>query len=118
MKVPISTLHGSVLHKLCIKMYLRHHDAGTGTCALCGHPMPCPPRQHSASVIVAAGEDPRSYDAQAWRAPPRDAVSVHADKGHRSDQPAEGAALPANVTGYRLGGVGRRVNLRHYEYER
>jgi hypothetical protein len=117
-KVPVSTLPGSALHKLCVEMYLRHQGAGAARCAQCEQPTPCSPRQRAASVIVAAGEDPRSYDPQAWRSPPGGAVSVRADNGNRSDQPIDGDAISVRVIGYHLGGVGRRTDLPYHEYER
>jgi hypothetical protein len=117
MGASISTLAGSDLHKLCIDIYRRHCGAGNGRCAQCGNRIPCPPRQHAASVIVAAGEDPRSYDPQAWVDPPH-AAPTRTNEGRRHDQPAEDTAMPTNVTGYHLGGMSRRTNLPYDEYKR
>jgi hypothetical protein len=45
-----------------------------------------------ASVIETAGEDPRRYDTH--------------------------GGTPAAVTGYHLGGFGRRSEIPHFDYER
>jgi hypothetical protein len=105
--VLISTLPGSDLHRLCAEMYLCHRDAGTGACGQCGHRVPCSARRHAASVIMAAGEDPRWYDAQA-----------SPDAGHRSDQATRNGGMPANVEGFHVGGQGGRPDVPYLEYER
>jgi hypothetical protein len=116
----ISSLPGSVTHQLGVEVYLRHDDAaiGTGTCALCGHRTPCPARRHATSVIEAAGEDPRRYDPRASVGPVRNAGSPRAEDGRPSDHRASDGGLPADVTGYALGGVGRRADVPYREYER
>ena len=117
MNVLISTLPGSDVHRLCVEVYLRHHDAGTGACAQCGCPARCPTRLHAASVIVAAGEDPRWYDAQASADPRRNAGPFGAGDGRRSDHAARDG-VPANVEGYRVGGRVRRADVPYQEDER
>jgi len=96
-EVLISTLPGSVVHRLCIEMYLQHSDNGAGICARCGYATPCPVRRHTASVIRAAGEDPHWYDARASVLPHRP-----------TDPPARG------VEGYSLGGHGRRADVPYF----
>jgi len=105
---------GSDLHGACIELYQRHRDRddGSGRCATCGGPTPCPVRRHAALAIGAAGEDPRWYDRQFSSA----------------QAPDLGAAQPAvarhpsiatpGVTGYAVGGRGRRADVPYFEYER
>lgn len=75
-ETPIPTLPGSELHRLCVEVYLRHHDIGAGICTQCRQRAPCLPRRHAASVVMASGEDPRRYDAQAATATGRSADAV------------------------------------------
>lgn len=110
----IGGLCGSPMHRTAVGIYLRHHDAGTGVCAQCGHRAPCAAGRHAAAVIVAAGEDPRGYRGHPL---PRPAASDL----HRERRPGPGAAKAAaqmEVTGYRLGGVGRRADVPYVGYER
>jgi hypothetical protein len=51
------------LHLVCVGVYRAHRDGGAGTCAACGKPSPCQPRQHAATVIEAHADDPGRYDA-------------------------------------------------------
>lgn len=108
---------GSSLHRTCIELYQRHHNAGTGTCAACDQPTPCFVRNHAALVLRTAGDDPHRYDE-------------HRPVGQRPDPPALGAATPRppatghpslatpGVTGFHLGGHGRRAHVAYTEYER
>jgi hypothetical protein len=64
-------------------------------------------RRHAASVIVAAGEDPRWYDAQA-----------SADEIRWSEHATRNGGMPANVEGFHVGGHGRRTDLPYQELER
>jgi hypothetical protein len=118
METLISSLPGSVTHQLGVEVYLRHDDAGTSTCALCGHQTPCPARRHAMSVIAAAGEDPRQYDPRASASSGRNAGSRPVEDGQRFEQMARDGGLPTNITGYALGGVGRRADVPYHEYER
>ncbi len=114
----ISSLPGSVTYHLAVEVYLRHCDAGAGTCAGCGGRVPCPARRHAAPVIEAAGEDPRWYDAQAMADRPGAAEALRAAEGHRPEQPAVGPVVAGGVEGYAVGGRGRRTNVPYTEYER
>lgn len=98
----IQTLPGSNVHRLCIQLYQRHYGQEHGRCAVCGQPFPCVVQRHAALVIHAAGEDPRWYEG---RSP--------ADPRPRTANPT-----PAGVTGYHLGGHGRRSDVPYVEYER
>ncbi len=87
MDAPIPGLRESLTFAVAVSVYQRHPGTGTGVCAGCGQRAPCPARRNAASVIVAAGDDPRRYDAGA---------------------PGEPASPP--YTGYRVGGRSRRVD--------
>jgi|SRR2546429_5273723 len=121
MEVLISSLPGSVTHRLAVEVYLRHSDAGAGACAECGGRVPCPPRRHAAQVIEAAGEDPRWYDTQASAGQPGAADARRVAEGHLPSQPAEAGGTPVagrGVEGYAVGGRGRRADVPYSEYER
>ncbi len=111
MEALISSLPGSVTHRLAAEVYLRHCDAGAGACAGCGGRVPCPARRHATPVIEAAGEDPRWYDAQALAERPGAAKAPRVAEGHRPEQPAK-------RRGYAVGGRGRRADVPYTEYER
>jgi hypothetical protein len=85
----IGGLYGSPVHRLAVDVYLRHRDAGNGVCGACGCRMPCVAGRNARAVIEAAGEDPSGY-----------------------------RGLPAHVTGWHLGGVGRRGDVPYMEYGR
>jgi hypothetical protein len=57
----IAGLRESLTYRLAVQVY-RDHDPGDGRCARCGFAAPCRPRGHAATVIRAAGDDPRRYD--------------------------------------------------------
>lgn len=57
----IPGLFGTATFDLSVTVHGHHYDTGDGSCAACGSPVPCPARVFSASVISAAGQDPRSY---------------------------------------------------------
>lgn len=117
----ISSLPGSVTYQLAVEVYLRHCDAGVGTCAGCGGRVPCPARRHAAPVIEAAGEDPRWYDAHAMADRPGAAKALQVAERHLPDQPARDGRVPAvarGVEGYAVGGRGRRADAPYTEYER
>lgn len=104
----IPSLSGSHTYRLAVEVYQRHHDAGTGVCLVCSHRAPCLPRRHAASVILAAGVDPRRYDAS-----PRLAVGDR----HKAPVPdVNDATLP--YEGFRLGGRPRPLSAEGYRYER
>jgi hypothetical protein len=105
---------GSDLHRACIELYQRHRDRGEGSgrCATCGGQTPCLVRRDAALVIRSAGEDPRWYDGQLSSAQaPNPAAAQPAVARHPS------IATPG-VTGYAVGGRGRRANVPYVEYER
>jgi hypothetical protein len=58
----IPNLHGSAVHLTAVELYARHYGDAVGLCVRCGERSPCSTRAHAASVIAAAGEDPRWYD--------------------------------------------------------
>jgi len=101
----IPGLQGSLTHRLSTEVYQRHHDIGTGICAVCGQRTPCPARRHAASVILAAGEDPRRYDAQPYQG------------GGGQEWPHTGGdSLP--YSGYRVTGRARPPGSEGFFYER
>ena len=111
----IPGLRDSLTHRMSTELYQRHHDAGNGVCVACGWRTPCPARQRATSVIVAAGEDPRSYDTSAVSDPSR------ADRSARRGQvrpPESGDATSRTYTGYSLGGRGGRQSPAGYWYDR
>lgn len=110
METPIPTLPGSDLHRLCVEVYLRHHDAGTGVCKQCGQRAPCLPHRHAASVLMASGEDPRWYDGQV--AQPGGASGT--------DHATEDGGVPAESRRVQGFAVGRapRADVPWFEYER
>jgi hypothetical protein len=114
---PIPGLRGTETHGLAVVVYQGHHDNGASACARCGQRTPCPARQHAASVILAAGEDPRWYDGR----PPLSAVPAAqprpGQRRGRDHQDTGGEAWPG-YTGYRVGGRGRRVSPAGFLYER
>jgi hypothetical protein len=87
----IPTLAGSPLHQLSVEMYQDHTAGADGRCVRCGERSPCLPRRHSAHVIMAAGQDPRSYDRQ---------------------------IAPTGVVGYAVGGAGRHGGVPYVGFER
>lgn len=112
METPIFGLRGSITHRLSVEVYLRHQTGEAGRCARCGQRVPCPARLHSERVIEASGEDPSNYmghssvasTGEPW---PRRTV----DDERRRSPAGSGIRLPDNVTGYALGGIGRRSDL-------
>lgn len=69
METPIPGLHGTPTHALAVVVYQGHSDAGSPWCGRCGDRAPCGPRRHAATVIGAAGENPRWYDGTTPAAP-------------------------------------------------
>jgi hypothetical protein len=109
----IPGIQGSATHRTSTELLMRHRDAGNGMCDGCGHRAPCPARCHASTVIVAAGEDPRTYDAAAPDLA-SETRSVHA--GHQpehQDPPGTSAH-----TGYHLTGRSRRPESSGLTYER
>jgi hypothetical protein len=104
----IPSLNGSHTFRLAVEVYQRHHDAGTGACLACGHRAPCLPRRHAASVILAAGVDPRGYDASS-RLPPGGGHHPPVSEVNDDTLPYEG---------FRLGGRPRPLSAEGYRYER
>ena len=114
---------GSNLHRANVELYQRHHQLsdGSGRCATCGDRTPCPARRHAALVIRDAGEDPRWYDGQ-LPSSQRPASLASAPTGTWQPAPlpvAHHLTLDTpGVTGYALGGHGRRAEVPYFEYER
>jgi len=130
---------GSTFHRTSVELYQRHADRGDGSgrCVTCGQPTPCPARRHAARVIQAAGEDHRWYDR---RLPAVQAQAPRVDEavtatGVRLTPPLagldSGAWLPSQppihshpsidtpgVSGFSVGGHGRRADVPYVEYER
>jgi hypothetical protein len=116
-EAPIPGLGGSPTHRLSVEVYQRHHDAGNGVCVVCGYRTPCLARRHAASIILAAGEDPRWYDAGSLPGTPRPADTPRPGGGYQRDQPeASGEAPP--YSGYRLGGRGQPLDSKGFFYDR
>ncbi len=86
----IPSLRGTVLHQAGVDLYRRHDSGPAGLCGWCGRPSPCSSQVLGASVIATAGEDPCRYDT----------------------------GTPTAVTGYHLGGFGRRSDVPQFDYER
>jgi hypothetical protein len=100
----ISGLRDSMTYKLAVHVYQGHHDPGSGVCVRCGHSAPCPPRGRAAAVIVAAGDDPRQYDAQPPGGPYRYASATPAHRPQlRRRVPMVDGLRPTGY-GYPLGG--------------
>lgn len=109
----IPGMRGSLTHRMSAELYQRHHDAGQGLCTACGQHTPCPARRHAQRVIVAAGDDPRAYDARPAVA--RDNEQRY--ETHRQDPQLDGRAL-FTYTGYHLTGRARALDPRAMSYER
>ena len=116
-EMPIPTVSGSDLHRLSVEIYLRHHDVGTGVCGQCGQRAPCLPRRHAAAVVMASGEDPLWYDAQASTGPGRNADAMRSGGQHRTSHAMEDGGVPAHE-GFHVGGANRRLDLAFPDYER
>jgi len=117
-QVLIPGLRGSLTHRTSAELYQRHHDVGSGACTTCGNPTPCPARRHATSVIVAAGEDPRSYDARVSHGVSPAGDTPHREEGHRQRQPELNAENSPTHTGYHLGGRGRPASPEGFFYDR
>ena len=102
MSTPIPSLPGSPTHEVATALYQSHHDAA-GACVRCGQRAPCPVRTHAATVIIAAGEDPRWYDERLAR---RRANRSNVDETY------------ADHTGISITGRNAPIDPAHYLYER
>jgi hypothetical protein len=113
----IPGLQGSPTHQLSAEVYQRHHDIGTGLCTVCGQRTPCPARRRAASVIQAAGEDPRWYDARPYQGEPSPAGAPGPGeaRGQERSHPG-GNSLP--YSGYRVSGRTRPLGSEGFFYER
>lgn len=111
----IPCLRGSLTHRLAVEVYRRHHDAGTGVCLVCGYRTPCLVRRHAASVILAAGEDPRWYDDSRGGGSER-ADAQTRDAVREPDRMVHGDTPP--YAGYRVTGRTRPLGEAGYRYER
>src|SRR6266536_2104725 len=118
MQALIPGLRGSLTHRMSAELYQRHHDAGNGACRTCGYRTPCPPRRHAISVIVAAGEDPLSYDARSPNGVTPAGDTPHGGEEHRPHRPATTTATLRAHTGYHLGGRGRPGTSDGFVYDR
>jgi hypothetical protein len=113
----IPGLQGSPTHRLSAEVYQRHHDIGTGICAVCGQRTPCPARRHAALVILAAGEDPRWYDARPYQDAPIPADVSDPGKVPGQERPQGGSeSLPYG--GYPVTGRARPPGSEGFLYER
>jgi len=112
----IPGLRGSPTHRLSAEVYQRHHDVGTSTCAVCRQRTPCPARRHAAWVILAAGEDPRRYDARPHQGPPSPTAAPGLDEMRGQERPHPGESLP--YAGYRVTGRARPLGSEGFFYER
>jgi hypothetical protein len=118
METPIPGLRGSLTHRISAELYRRHHDDGNGWCDTCGGRTPCPVRRYAASVIIAAGEDPGTYDIpQQGGAAPKNA-SIRGTEEPSSPPPAASALALRNYIGYHLGGRNRPVDCDGFAYDR
>src|SRR6266545_4230458 len=101
----IPGLRDSLTYQTAAELYQRHRDGGAGTCRTCGDSTPCPSQRHATFVIIAAGEDLRSYDTRQVPAAPGDFPGRRQmPTAHRSET---GVPAAPSYTGYRLGGRGR-----------
>ena len=80
--------------------------------------MPCRVRRYAASVIIAAGEDPRSYDMlRPGGAAPTNGT-IRGTEKQSSPPPATSALTLPNYIGYHLGGRNRPVVRDGFAYDR
>jgi hypothetical protein len=108
----IPTLHGSPVHMTAVALYGKHYGDVVGLCVRCGERSPCSTRAHAASVITAAGDDPRRYDQQT---PPEPGPTGPPDP----NTPASGSGqTPPDYSGYQFGGRGARDNPAGFLYSR
>ncbi|MBG0569170.1 hypothetical protein [Actinoplanes aureus] len=47
---------GTRTHRAAVALVVRHHHDGTGRCACCRHPFPCPTRTGALHTCAAASE--------------------------------------------------------------
>lgn len=106
----IPTLHGSPLHVTAVALYGKHYSDAIGLCVRCGERSPCSTRTHAASVITAAGDDPRRYDQRNPLAP--------GPPGPPDPYTAESGQTPPDYAGYQVGGRRARDNPAGFLYER
>ena len=135
---PIATLPGSDLHRTAVAIYQRHYTDDSGRCPACGGQAPCRARQHASTVIAAANEDPHWYDrrvpdnlASAIGLAPPPASQQHDERSSQpfvafaqswppvplSTKPKPSVDTPG-VTGWPVGGVGRRADVPFVDHER
>lgn len=99
---PIPTLRGTLTHSTAVELYQGHHG-DAGACVRCGERAPCPARSHAASVIAAAGEDPRRYDGRLTAAPhapgPRPAPEVGRTNPDHCGYTISGRSVPMSPEG-------------------
>lgn len=103
MQEPIPTLRGTPTHKMAVELYQRHNGDQLRVCVRCGEPGPCPVRAFAASVITAAGEDPRWYDG---RLIPQPVIAPD----FRDKYP--------DLAGYAIGGRTAQMSAEGFLYER
>jgi len=115
----IPNLHGTPTHRTAVELYQGHHGDATGACVRCGERAPCPVHSHAASVITAAGEDPRWYDGRLTTAPPTPASGPRQPGG--DERPTAQLDLrqryPDHV-GYAIGGRTVPMSPEGFLYER
>ena len=117
MVVPvIPGLRGSLMHRMSVDLYQYHGNIQGGCCIQCGCRAPCPTRQHAATVLAAAGDDPLQYDD----------YLPHMSYG--PDTPSQNSARhhhgvsdhgeSSGTFGYGLGGRNRLKNAAGFDYQR
>ncbi|WP_146074889.1 hypothetical protein [Micromonospora chalcea] len=102
-----------------MELYQRHDGIAAEACARCGRPTPCAVRAFAATVIAAAGEDPRWYGS--GRALPAPAGPVAGQARQPDPIPAteqdRGRAQP-EYGGYAVGGRSAPLDAEDLLYER
>jgi hypothetical protein len=106
---------GSALHRTCVELFQRHRGGSDGLCGSCQEPVPCSSRIFAAGAIEMAGDSPQIFDEPQPGPELRVAAPGGGDAERRAVLPAPSAA----VTGYALGGAGRRqLPDAGWDYER
>ncbi|MDG4798821.1 hypothetical protein [Micromonospora sp. WMMD1082] len=116
---PIPNLHGTPTHVMAVELYQGHHGDATGACVRCGERAPCPVRSHAASVITAAGEDPRWYDGRLTAAPPTPTPGLR--QPGADERPTAQLGLDRthpDHSGYHVGGRTVPMSREGFLYER
>lgn len=116
MRTPIPSLPGTPTHEVAVVLYQGHHGGAGGACVRCGELAPCSVRTHAASVIAAAGEDPRWYDGR-LSPPTRAADPPRLADRRLAGEPDFGQTYPDHC-GYAVGGRSVPLSPGSFLYER